>query len=56
MAKAIDVNNIFVDVSITPVIIISALQIELQWSCCRFLLVIQEKSAVKNEKRDGLFR
>ena len=39
------------NVSITPVIIISALQIKLQWSCCRFLLVIQEKSAVKNEKR-----
>ena len=36
-------------VSITPVIIISALQIELQWSCCRFLLVTQEKSTVKNE-------
>ena len=43
-------------VSITPVIIISALQIELQWSCCRFLLGTQEKSAVINEKREGLFR
>jgi len=40
----------------TPVIIISALQIKLQWSCCRFFLVIQEKNAVKNEKRKGLFR
>jgi len=39
------------NVSITPVIIISALQIELLWSCCRFLLVTQEKTAVKNEKR-----
>jgi len=28
------------NVSITPVNIISALQIELQWSCCRFLLVL----------------
>jgi len=27
----------FADVLITPVIIISALQIELQWSCCKFL-------------------
>jgi len=42
------------NVSITPVIIIIAT--ELQWSCCRFLLVIQEKSAVKNEKLKRLFR
>ena len=38
------------NVSITPVIIISALQIELQWSCYRFLLVTGEKSAVKKCK------
>jgi len=30
------------NVSITPVIIISALQIEPQWSCCKFLLVSQK--------------
>ena len=44
------------NVSIIPAVIISALQIELQWSWCRFLLVTQEKSAVKNEKLEGLFR
>jgi len=33
----------------------SALQIELQWSCCRFLLVIQDKSAVKMRNSKGCF-
>jgi len=45
-----DENDANINVSITPVIIISALQIELHWSCCRFFLVIQKKSAVKKWK------
>jgi len=44
------------NVSITPVIIISALQIEVQWSWCRFLLVIQEKSAVKMKNVLWMYR
>jgi len=44
------------NVSTTPVIIIGALQIELQWSCCRSLLVIQEKSAVKMIKKRWWWR
>jgi len=38
------------NVSMTPVNIISALHIELQWLRCRFLLVTQEKSSVKRMK------
>jgi len=50
-----DTNDIVQPISITPVIIISALQAERQWSCCRFLLVTQVKSAMKNGKAKGCF-
>jgi len=30
-------------------------KIELQWSCCRFLLIIQEKSATKMKNAKGCF-
>jgi len=37
------------------VIIINTLQIELQWSCYKFLLVTQEKSAAKKKNAKGCF-
>jgi len=43
------------NVSITPAIIISALQIELQWSCCKFLLVTQVKTLWKKKNAKGCF-
>jgi len=38
-AKVIDVNDIFIDVSVTAATIISAFTIELHRSCCTFLLL-----------------
>jgi len=43
-AKAIDVNDIFVDVSVTAASIISTLASKLQWCCCKFLWSVGRKA------------